>query len=96
MKANKSKKIVVYYNGKYPCLCFGSLGVKIGQKFWDFGAHALSSGGSVWFDKGWSEHVEEGDWSISEWPEDFPEDMKQAVTDAVNDQIEHGCCGGCV
>lgn len=96
MKANKSKEIVVYYDGKYPCLCFGHLKVKIGKKVWDFGKSALSSGGAVWFDDDWNEHIEGGGWSINKWPEDFPEDMKKAVVDAVNEQVEKGCCGGCV
>jgi hypothetical protein len=56
----------------------------------------MSSGGSVWFDKGWDEHVEDGEWSIKEWPDKFPKNMKKAVIDKINEEILHGCCGGCV
>ena len=88
--------IVIKYDGKYPNLCSGQLIVIIDGTEWVFPEYCLSSGGGVWFDNDWLEHVDSGCWSIVNWPENFPEDKKEAVVDAVNDQIEQGCCGGCV
>jgi hypothetical protein len=70
--------------------------VTIDGKRWEFPSHCLSSGGSVWFDDEWVEHVESGPWSISDWPEGFPNAYKKAVKAAVNAEIPKGCCGGCV
>lgn len=92
----KDLDIRIAYNGAYPNLCSGQLVVTINEKKWEFPNYCLSSGGSVWFDGDWSEHVEDGDWSIREWPKGFPEKYKEAVTDKVNEEISHGCCGGCV
>ena len=89
-------KIGIEYDGAYPNLCSGALVVTIDRKRWEFPPRCLSSGGGVWFDDGWTEHVESGPWSINKWPEGFPEDQKKAVQDALNREIPEGCCGGCV
>lgn len=89
-------KIKIEYSGGYPNLCSGILAVVVDGKRWRFPDYCLSSGGSVWFDDDWNEHVEEGPWSISEYPEGFPKELKDAVEEAVNEQVPHGCCGGCV
>jgi hypothetical protein len=91
-----SNKIKIEYNGEYPNLCSGQLIVTIGKKRWKFPSYCLLSGGSVWFDDDWGEHVESGEWSVSEWPDRFPEDRKADVIDAINSSITLGCCGGCV
>ena len=70
--------------------------VTVDGKLWGFPSYCLSSGGSVWFDDEWSEHVEDGEWSITEWPEGFPEELKSEVESAVQAEIPNGCCGGCV
>ena len=88
--------IKIEYDGAYPNLCSGALIVTIGGKRWEFPPYCLSSGGSVWFDENWLEHVSSGAWSVSDWPDGFPEELKKAVEDAVNDEIPNGCCGGCV
>ena len=88
--------IKIEYDGKYPNLCRGNLIVKINGQTIQFPEYCLVSGGSVWFDDEWNDNVEEGPWSIGEWPENFPEELKTAVLDAINEQIPHGCCGGCV
>ncbi len=89
--------IEVRYNGAYPNLCSGQLSIIVdGASEYIFPDYCLSSGGSVWFDSEWSEHVESGEWSICKWPENFPEDLKPEVTYAVNSHISQGCCGGCV
>lgn len=88
--------IKIEYNGRFPNLCSGDLVVTIDDVRWNFPSYCLSSGGNVWFDDEWSEHVEEGEWTISEYPLNFPEELKAAVLDAVNERIPYGCCGGCV
>jgi hypothetical protein len=86
----------IEYNGKYPNLCSGNLVVIIDDKRWEFPDYCLSSGGSVWFNGEWQEHVSHGPWSIYEWPEGFPEALKDSVIEEINYQISHGCCGGCI
>ncbi len=88
--------INIEYNGAYPNLCRGKLIVTIDEKKWEFPPYCLSSGGRVWFDTQWNEHVEEGDWDVRTWPDDFPEEMKDEVLHEINMRISHGCCGGCV
>ena len=88
--------IKIDYDGNYPNLCSGDLIVTIDGKEWKFPKYCMVSGGSVWFDNDWGEHVTRGPWSIDKWPEDFPYEFKNKVIDAINDEIHHGCCGGCV
>jgi hypothetical protein len=86
----------VSYNGAWPNLCSGVLVVKVDGKTWTFDQYVMQSGGSVWFDDSWSEHVESGLWTIREWPEGFPTSARYQVTQCVNDNVPFGCCGGCV
>jgi hypothetical protein len=87
--------IKVKYDGGYPNLCSGNLSITVNGKTWKFPSRCLSSGGNAWVN-GHDEGIEEGDWTIQEWPTEFPENLKKAVTNAVNDQVPHGCCGGCI
>ena len=89
------KEIKVKYDGEYPNLCSGKLILVINGIEWDFG-NCLNSGGSVSFDKNWSEIVTQGKWSITKYPKDFPKELEGAALDAINSNIEWGCCGGCV
>jgi hypothetical protein len=91
-----TENIKVSYDGNYPNLCSGKLVVTIDDKVWVFPDYCMRSGGGVWFDNGWSEHVDRGEWTIREWPDGFPVELQDAVTNAVNCEISHGCCGGCV
>lgn len=86
----------VSYDGEYPNLCSGTLVLNLDGENIKFASHCLSSGGTVWFDDDWDEHVESGPWSINEWPKKWPESAKSQAEDAVNENIPHGCCGGCV
>ena len=86
----------VSYDGDYPNLCSGTLVMKVGRKKWTFPSHSLSSGGNVCFDDDWEESVDDGEWTIHEWPEGYPEEAKEATVEAVNTNISWGCCGGCV
>jgi hypothetical protein len=82
----------VSYDGKYPNLCSGTLTIKVdGKKMSD---HCLRSGGSVWFDKDWSEHVEDGPWGVTF--EGLTKEENDVLTELVNDNVRRGCCGGCV
>lgn len=82
----------ISYDGSYPCLCFGTLTLEIdGVTRTDFNLH---SGGSVWFDGEYNEHVESGSWYV-----DVPEDLqhlKREIEEVVNNNVPLGCCGGCV
>lgn len=88
--------IKIEYDGGYPNLCRGTLIIHMRGCKIKFPDYCLSSGGNVCFDEDWEEQVDEGEWSVSEWPKDFPEEVKQDVINAINEQIPHGCCGGCV
>ena len=87
----------IEYNGAWPNLCSGQLTVVLedGNR-WEFPAYCMSSGGGVWFDDDWTDHVDSGEWSINSWPEGFPKDRMSDVIEAVNSEVPHGCCGGCV
>lgn len=85
----------ISYSGKYPNLCSGELKIAVDNKI--YGGIHIISGGRVWFDEGWGDHVEDGPWSVD--LDSLPEEIKQYATeiaDVVNYNVPHGCCGGCV
>ena len=100
----------VSYDGAFPCLCMGTLVLKIDgveAKFHysfdndkDKGEYSefWSSGGSVTFDENWMEEVTWGPWTFFA-RESFPEELK-AIKDKLiavfNENVPYGCCGGCV
>lgn len=83
----------ISYTGKYPNLCRGICTIIVNNKQWEI--TDLCSGGRVSFDEDWTEHVEEGPWSV-EWPEGFPEEYKIEALAVINSNIGYGCCGGCI
>ena len=87
----------VSYDGKWPCLCFGTLIIKVDGKTYSFN-DAMISGGYICGgpDTDWDMWSEEGDWKIDlrEHPELEP--YKEEIEKVVNDNVEHGCCGGCI
>lgn len=88
----------VSYDGSFPNLCSGTLVLKIDGEIVEFSSGILSSGGRVWFDEDWMEHVEHGCWSISSFG-GFPKEYRSRISeieDVVNESIPWGCCGGCV
>jgi len=90
-------KIKIEYDGAYPNLCSGELIITIDGIRWVFPKFCLSSGGSCGFTNNYEDsYIEQGLWSIEEWPQGFPEDLKDEVLDEVNDEVPHGCCGGCL
>jgi len=86
----------VSYDGAYPNLCSGTLKMKLDGAVVTFPDYCLSSDGSVWFDDDCNENVEEGDWTIGIFPENFPEELKEEAEKIVNENVRKGCCGGCV
>ena len=92
----ENKVEFISYNGGYPCLCYGTLEIKVNGKQYKLN-RVLLSGGSVWFDDNMEEHIEEGPWEIneSELPIELKPYIKQ-IEEVVNDNVEYGCCGGCV
>lgn len=83
----------ISYDGAYPNLCSGLLVLKINGKVKEFPRYCLCSGGGVWFDDNWVEHVESGPWSI-DLPKDL-EPLREEIEKCINENIPHGCCGGC-
>lgn len=85
----------VSYDGKWPCLCFGTLIIKVDGKTYSF-KNAMISGGCVMHDKDWNMWTEHGDWEID--LEKYPEleSYKEEITRVVNDNVSQGCCGGCI
>lgn len=88
--------IKIKYDGEFPNLCSGKLEVWIDNKYYLFPDSCLISGGNVYFDSDWNDEVTEGEWSISEYPEDFPEGKKDELLEVINSEIPWGCCGGCI
>jgi len=85
----------VSYDGKYPCLCMGTLIIKVDGETYLF-KHAMMSGGCVCKDDDWNMWAEQGDWEVNleEHPELEP--YRKEITDIVNENVEQGCCGGCI
>ena len=84
----------VSYNGKWPNLCSGLLVLSIDGKIVEFQDYCMRSGGTVWFDEHWDEHVECGAWSV-DVPEEYTH-LTDEIEKCVNDNVPWGCCGGCV
>lgn len=86
----------VSYNGEWPCLCHGTLKIKVNGELYIL-EHALSSGGRICSSEDWSNMwAEQGPWSIDldEYPE--LEQYREEIEDVVNCHVEQGCCGGCI
>ena len=85
----------ISYDGKYPCLCMGTLTIKVnGKTYWL--NNKMISGGCIMMDGDWNMWSEYGDWEIDleKYPELEP--YKEEITQVVNDNVEQGCCGGCI
>ena len=83
----------ISYNGKWPNLCSGTLVLRINGIEVEF-SDAMRSGGKVWFDEDWCEHVDCGMWNVK-----VPNEYRHLVNEinkCVNDNVTWGCCGGCV
>lgn len=85
----------ISYDGKYPCLCSGTLRIEVNGKHYSF-RNAMISGGCVMHNEEWDMWAEQDDWEVdlSEHPE--LESYKEEITRIVNENVPHGCCGGCI
>ena len=105
MKNNKPDIEFVSYDGEYPCLCYGTLILKVNGKNMKFGDKSKypqfwSSGGNISFDSEWNVRIKEGEWmwkcyEIDKLPSDIV-DNKEYVMELFNDNVQWGCCGGCI
>jgi hypothetical protein len=100
MNGDVPRIMFVSYTGAYPNLCSGVLTLEVDGRKAVFGGYSLISGGSVWFDNDWSEHVDRGGWRVRDecWPpiDVLPESLRDEAIRVINDNIDYGCCGGCV
>lgn len=97
----------VSYTGDYPNLCSGTLTLEIDGIEYTFGGGYREpktdfkmfwcSGGNVWFDDNWGEHIRHGKWKINvnNLPEQFRK-YAQEIDRVFNGNVELGCCGGCI
>jgi hypothetical protein len=87
--------IEVTYNGSYPNSCSGRLEIKVDGNIVYSEVHCCNSSGSVWFDKDWDSHVEDGELT---WDDKDACKFSQEIRDAVRTELSkvHVCCGGCV
>jgi len=87
----------VSYDGKWPCLCYGTLIIKVDGKSYSFN-HAMVSGGCIMGGPStdWDMWAEQDDWELNleEHPE--LEQYKEEITRVVNKNVPQGCCGGCI
>lgn len=85
----------ISYNGEYPCLCHGTLSIKVNGKRHDL-KYVMISGGNICHSEDWDMWAEQDDWKLdlSDYPELEP--YKEEITKLVNDNVEKGCCGGCI
>ena len=85
----------VSYDGKYPCLCMGTLIIKVNNETYSL-KHAMISGGSICTSEDWDMWATHGDWEVDleEYPELEP--YKEEITRVVNENVRQGCCGGCI
>lgn len=94
----------VSYDAPRYSRCMGVLTLEIDGERKTFGLDGCdypafwTTGGRVWFDKDWGEHVERGEW-LFDPPTGFPKKfVKESATlvDIMNENVAWGCCGGCV
>ena len=59
--------------------------------------HSLRTGGGIWFDDDWGEHIDYGPWTIDS--DDIPKNLihlKSKIEQVINENVSPGCCGGCI
>lgn len=88
-----SKVKFISYNGKYPCLCTGTLVLEIEGKRVEL-ENILLSGGACFINNYDNEIVEKGAWLVNV-PKEYRQHKKE-ITDLVNENVPFGCCGGCL
>lgn len=104
LKSNNTKHVeFVDYNGKFPCLCMGTLTLNIDGKFVRFGQQEKyntfwRSGGECSFNNDYTEHyITENEWIVN--IDDLPDEYKkyaEEIDNVFNANVPYGCCGGCL
>ena len=87
----------ISYDGKWPCLCFGTLKIEVDGKEYSLKGILHSGGQILGGPPDWDFEIETGEWSISE--DDLPQEIRKyrkEIEDLVNSNVEYGCCGGCI
>ena len=85
----------ISYDGKYPCLCMGTLCIEVNGKQYLF-YHAMHSGGYIGHDEDWNMWAGQGEWEINLFEHPELEPYKEEITRVVNENVPQGCCGGCI
>ena len=85
----------VSYDGKWPCLCRGTLIIKVDGKKYSF-KHAMVSGGYIVRDEEWNMWAEQGEWDVDLYEHPELKSYKEEIVRVVNENVEPGCCGGCI
>jgi hypothetical protein len=88
----------VSYDGAWPCLCMGTLTLRVEGKEVKMKGGLCSGGTCCCGFDGDDDVVTEGDWTVNFecFPVEFSELEQKIVTDLVNENVPHGCCGGCL
>ena len=87
----------VSYDGKWPCLCSGTLIIRVNGKTYRLD-NVMDSGGCIMGGPStdWDMWAEKGDWEVNLYEHPELEPYKEEITRLVNENVEHGCCGGCI
>lgn len=101
----------IKYDGSFPNFCSGTCIMEVDGELYSFGGYPpfddpehefpsfWTSGGSVWFDANWEDHVEVGPWELcydADLMPDWFKEHDQEFIDVFNEHVPYGCCGGCV
>ncbi|MCM1166272.1 MAG: hypothetical protein NC299_01290 [Lachnospiraceae bacterium] len=97
----------VSFTGEYPCLCFGTLTLRINGRETTFGCFRESaeykdfwkSGGTLYlnYNDDGEYYVTEGDWTVRE--DELPDFLKPhaaELAEIMNRNVPRGHCGGCL
>ena len=97
LNSNTDNKVqFVNYDGVYPCLCVGTLTIRVGEKEYKI-EDALISGGGITSDEEDGLIATEGPWELNE--PNFPKELTpyfKEILECVNANVRYGCCGGCI
>lgn len=86
----------ISYDGVCPCLCSGTLTIRVGEKEYKI-KDALMSGGGIISDEDEGLIATEGPWELDE--PNFPKELTpyfNEILECVNANVPYGCCGGCI
>ena len=87
----------ISYDGKWPCLCSGTLRIRIDNKTYSL-ENCLISGGYIekvldGDDYDYEAFQDEWDIDLNNYPE--LKEYRREILEVVNYNIPWGCCGGC-